>query len=378
MLDISEWLAPIDAETPSGKSLREEADFHALERKLTVDIAADEKDKAAAYARGLDAIDWAEALDEARGLADTGRDVRLLVMVVRALAATRSYAGLAQGLDLLSQTLDAFWDSAHPVLREGRPPREAALRRINAMMELENDDAGLLADLKARAVLNPRGIGPITGRDLAQAGLPLNTVQRELPSGLGEAEKSALLAAHDTLVNRVTAGCRAEADQNAEVMSALASGLDAAIAALSSLQDTVTAKLGDDGPPVRFPELGKHLDRAKAMVVSVAADAAAAEQDVSEVTNVTESQAAPDVASPAQAPASGGGVPGRLNTRKDVERCLDLIIDFYERTEPSSPLPHLARRMRRMVPMDFLELIEEVAPGGLKDFQVAVGSRDKK
>ncbi len=42
--------------------------------------------------------------------------------------------------------------------------------------------------------------------------------------------------------------------------------------------------------------------------------------------------------------------------------CLDLIIAFYDRAEPSSPIPHLARRIRRMVPMDFLELMEDLAP----------------
>ena len=53
--------------------------------------------------------------------------------------------------------------------------------------------------------------------------------------------------------------------------------------------------------------------------------------------------------------AAGGsyGLPDRISTREEVVKCLDLVIAFYDRTEPSSPIPHLAQRVRRMVPMDF-------------------------
>ena len=77
-------------------------------------------------------------------------------------------------------------------------------------------------------------------------------------------------------------------------------------------------------------------------------------------------------------PAAAGGIPGAVNSRRDVERCLDMIIDFYERTEPSSPIPHVARRLRRMVSMDFLQLMQEVAPSGLKEFRSIAGIEDSK
>jgi type VI secretion system protein ImpA len=55
-----------------------------------------------------------------------------------------------------------------------------------------------------------------------------------------------------------------------------------------------------------------------------------------------------------------------------------MIIDFYERTEPSSPIPHLARRMRKMVPMTFVQLMEEIAPSGLKEFRNVAGVTEEK
>ncbi|MGO7565568.1 type VI secretion system protein TssA, partial [Rhizobium johnstonii] len=49
-----------------------------------------------------------------------------------------------------------------------------------------------------------------------------------------------------------------------------------------------------------------------------------------------------------------------------------------DRTEPSSPIPHLARRIKRMVPMDFLELMEDLAPSGLKEFRLLAGVSESK
>ena len=83
-------------------------------------------------------------------------------------------------------------------------------------------------------------------------------------------------------------------------------------------------------------------------------------------------------ASPAAAAPVSAALPGQVNSRGDVEKLLGLIIDFYERTEPSSPIPHLARRMRKMVPMNFLQLMEEIAPSGMKEFKNVAGVADDK
>ena len=74
--------------------------------------------------------------------------------------------------------------------------------------------------------------------------------------------------------------------------------------------------------------------------------------------------------------AGASAAPGVVNSRQDVEKTLDAIIAFYERTEPSSPIPHIARRLRRMVPMDFVELMQEIAPGGMKEFRSVAGMED--
>ena len=108
-----------------------------------------------------------------------------------------------------------------------------------------------------------------------------------------------------------------------------------------------------------------------------AAKANAPVEEASLVTDEAADQPTIETSPPAKR-VNGTAVPGQLGSRRDVERCLELIIDFYERTEPSSPIPHLAQRMRKMVPMNFLQLMEEVAPGGIKEFRGLAGIPDEK
>ncbi|TIQ49371.1 MAG: type VI secretion system protein TssA, partial [Mesorhizobium sp.] len=68
-------------------------------------------------------------------------------------------AGLAHGLTLVARTFDQHWETMHPALRPGASPRDAALRRINALLDLQNGQDGLLADLRKMTFFAPRPIG---------------------------------------------------------------------------------------------------------------------------------------------------------------------------------------------------------------------------
>lgn len=73
---------------------------------------------------------------------------------------------------------------------------------------------------------------------------------------------------------------------------------------------------------------------------------------------------------PATAPAAGGtGVPGALNSREDVVRALDAICDYYRRHEPSSPIPLLMQRAKRLATMDFMAIIRDLAPGAVQQVE---------
>jgi len=84
-------------------------------------------------------------------------------------------------------------------------------------------------------------------------------------------------------------------------------------------------------------------------------------------TPVAGSEAAP--ASNSASPA-GGMVPaavavGEVASRQDAIRAIDAIATFFRKNEPSSPVPLLLDRAKRLVSKSFLEVLEDIAPESL-------------
>ncbi|MBA1141613.1 type VI secretion system protein TssA [Mesorhizobium neociceri] len=384
MIDLALWLAPLDGENPSGEDLRNDPAFHELERltEPQVKVVHDGRNKPAA--QSTIPVDWPAVLGKAEELRSHGRDLRLLVIVARALANEEGLTGLAQGLTLIARTFEVHWETMHPALRPGGQPRDAALRRLNALADLQNGQEGLLANLRQMVFFAPRPIGPISGRDLEQGALDDRVMLQEAASGLNAAEKAALVSAHGQLLNRVGSGCAAQLDQAGEQMTALIAGAHAAIEALDAVDTALNARL--DGSGAAVPDLKRFLQRVLTTL------------ERNTAVETTEEAATNGAASPAPAPANpavparngqgaetmasyaepNAGLPDRISSRDDVVKCLDLVVAFYDRTEPSSPIPHLARRVRRMVHMDFVELMEDLAPSGLKEFRLLAGVPDAK
>ena len=79
------------------------------------------------------------------------------------------------------------------------------------------------------------------------------------------------------------------------------------------------------------------------------------------------------------APASAAVVyrEREVTSRDDVVAMLDRICAYYERHEPSSPVPLLMQRARRLVHMNFLELMRDLADKGMPQIE-AISGKDPK
>jgi type VI secretion system protein ImpA len=54
-------------------------------------------------------------------------------------------------------------------------------------------------------------------------------------------------------------------------------------------------------------------------------------------------------------------------------RMLDKICEYYERAEPSSPVPLLLQRAKKLVPMTFMEIVQDLIPDGSSQAQLYRG-----
>ncbi|GGU51698.1 hypothetical protein GCM10009504_05500 [Pseudomonas laurentiana] len=65
-----------------------------------------------------------------------------------------------------------------------------------------------------------------------------------------------------------------------------------------------------------------------------------------------------------------------FSSREEVVIALEAIEAYYSLHEPSSPIPMLVRRVRRLAGKDFLEIIAELAPSSIDDMRALAGAQE--
>jgi type VI secretion system protein ImpA len=72
---------------------------------------------------------------------------------------------------------------------------------------------------------------------------------------------------------------------------------------------------------------------------------------------------------PTLATASGSAGLDDIRSRKDAQRVLEKVCQYFERNEPSSPIPLLLRRAQRLMSRSFLEIVQDICPDALSRVQ---------
>ena len=52
---------------------------------------------------------------------------------------------------------------------------------------------------------------------------------------------------------------------------------------------------------------------------------------------------------------------------------LERICQFYQQSEPSSPVPYILRRAQRIAKMNYMEIVNELTPDALSTVKVVTG-----
>ena len=72
----------------------------------------------------------------------------------------------------------------------------------------------------------------------------------------------------------------------------------------------------------------------------------------------------------------GPAISGVVRSRQDAIRALDAVSTFFRQHEPSSPVPLLLDRAKRLVSKSFLEVLADIAPEALGQARSAGGLKD--
>ena len=335
--DLDTLLAPIDEAAPAGADPAiSDPLFQAVVQAAggQTDYVFDGKDEVEIFRPP----NWGEVERQVLDCLGRSRDVRLAIILARALVAETGPIGLARGLGYLDRLLADFWETAHPAPDPSESdPAERYFTRINALKLLAQSD-GLPREILAAPLVEARGIGRFSLRQLQLAqgkGAPGPNESRPEPGML-----------------------RAATEKDPEIAAKRAAMGDA-VTALRGIEARLAAELGTVAPDLAplarlLDELGRALG-ADAMPPAEAAEPAS-----------TQPGAAAPPAGIARAAGPGGS---RLGSRAEVLAALDAILAFYRTNDPSSPIPLFVMRIRRLVPMSFAELLRELAPSGLAELE---------
>jgi type VI secretion system protein ImpA len=252
------------------------------------------------------------------------KDLRVAVLLTRAWLRLSEFPGLCDGLTLLHQLLERYWDLVYPRI-EAEYDNDPTMR-LNALAAL-NDTNGFLRDLRSIHLIAPGAKGRVSVRDvLVAAG--------KLPAGT----EGAINAAQIQGVIRDVAATDAAVTEPARQCLRVA----------MELQNLLNERLGVD----RSLSLQPVTDVLDAVVKTC-------DSALGIASETGASASAPDAAAAAVGAAAMPAAPGEIRSREDAVRVLERVCEFMERTEPSHPAPLLIRRAQRK---NFIEIMEDLAP----------------
>lgn len=349
-IPIDELLADIAPDNPCGDDLEYDPEFGALERDARP-VSEQVMGDAVAPAREPD---WPAVRRRALDLFGRTKDLRVAMLLARALLNTDGFAGLRDGLMVLVRLVTERWEGVHP--RLDPDDNLDPTTRVNVLATL-CDKETFVKDMRTASLFTSRTFGPIRYRDvlIASGTLKVATEERQAP-GLD--------------LTQITAAVR---DADADAVMATADAVRTATTKAAALETSLTAQVGVQHAASFAPFTQELAAIARFMDERLAAlglGAAAA----------LEASPSPAAAGNAAAGGASGAsdrpqaASGEITSREDVVRTLDRICAYYARHEPASPVPILLQRAKRLVPLQFVDIIRDLAPDALAAIEVFRGA----
>lgn len=345
--DIESLLSEVSPEAPCGEDISGSGEFYelkALVRPKPPGVVGTDADA------GMIEPNWAEVRNRAFDLLRKSRHLEVATYLTLGLLVTEGMSGFRNGLHLIQGLLERFWDELYPRL-DPEDDNDPTIR-MNILMPLSSEPASPWDPVRFRPrvaqlpLCNSRRAGGFCLRDIQIA-----RGEKTAPSGEREAPAMPVIQA----TFRETPAAELEATLL---------GAHQAVEYLDGIRSVFEKRTKDHSSP-EFGGLRGDLVRiCRTLEEYVKTDSAA------------------NPATPGDAtvgPAAGREpipvVAGEIRSRNDALAAIEQACRYFERHEPSSPVPLLLRRAQRLAPKTFLEIIEDVCPGGMAQV-VAVGGSE--
>lgn len=337
-VDVKPYLTPVSAESPSGPDLEYDDRFRLLREAATGTPAGQ-------FGGDAHPPNWREVERLALEMLGVSRDLRAAVLLTEAWTTNDGLPGLARGLEFIAGLTEHLWDTVHPQLDaedNNDPTRRAlSLARLSA-------GAHVVLAIRNAPLVRSRAMGPVTLRHYELVNKQIEPRPEDTVP-----EPGALSAAFT--------------EAGYEAVNAAVTALGRALAAVQTIERVFAERAGSQNGP-DLDGLKEVLTRLSAVLTPEAIRLAPADEAAG-----GDLMAGDAAGGPGAARAAGGGP---IRGRDDVRRALGEICKWYDQNEPSSPVPILLRRARRLVSANFLDIVRDLAPDGMSQVEKLRGSGD--
>ena len=329
-------LTPLAGPSPAGRDLDGTLELDAFEV-----MCADPEQAVVKDVERADTRNWREIRRQACRLLEESKDLRVAVQLCRALMQLDGVAGFCAGLHFTSELAKRHWDTLYPPLD---PEDGDATRRVNALNDLVGEV--FVADLFSAPLFRGAQSKLVTGNDLLVAAAS--------PVGRANAVRAAPHVAFAAI----------DAAGAAEVLAHLQL-IETAAQDLRQLAQLIRERTGK---PIQFDLLASEQPQRPGFLPALSGALATEYERLAPGPAPNETAAARNDA--AEDAARRGN---EIARREDVVMLLERICAYYARVEPSSPVPLLLQRAKRVAMMDFLEIVRDLADQGLPQVGMVAG-----
>lgn len=326
--------------------MAETADYEALKAPISADKPCGEYLEDTQTMSGFDALrlfgqtvpaseppDWRDIRSRATDALGKSKDFRLLAHLAACDLRLQGLAALAGLLDVAAHWIEQYWDGVYP------PIDDDAIFRRNALNSFA-DRFAVVDGLRRLSLVSHPQLGRVSLRDIEGGG-------EQATEGAAVVDVVSVFASAST-----------------EDLASLQQQAKAAIASLKRID----AKMRDSGGPEAAPDFDGLLSPLALVDRTVGQQLAA------------RGGADPEAAAAGDQTAGSPGATtvavGSIRSRQDAVRALDAVAMWFRQNEPSSPVPMFVDRAKRLVSMDFLDILADVAPDGVGQARSAGGIKD--
>ena len=345
-IDVESLLSEVRPDAPCGEDLSYDNSFLALEGMLRPQSAGG---VVAGVEEKAEEPNWREVRDSSIELLQRSKDLWVAMYLALAELKLDGIAGLRGGLALLQGLLERYWEHLYPQLDpdDDNDP----LERINILQSLSPETVSEQDPMKFRRRLtevplcNSAQMGRFSLRDIQIAKGEISLPTDELA---GCPDMSVIDAAfQDTATDELLATSQATEEAIEHI-------------------ENITNVFSEKASQGQTPDLGNFqsvLGSIKKCVLGYLSKRGYG-QAVEEAAPRTGNE-----------PEKGGmSVTGEIRTPQDALLAIEKVCQYYDRNEPSSPVPLLLRRAQKLVSKNFLEVIEDVCPDALSQIQALGGT----